>query len=193
MTTVTALLRISELENGLRRGTFGDVDLASVARDAFELYLPLAEAKDVDMTLETPRPVLVAGDADLLREACVNLIDNAVKFSPPGGTVRITCGAADALLRVADTGPGVAPEERDKIVKRFYRAEATRHTIGNGLGLSMAATIIELHGFGLKIDDNAPGAIFEIVAGPQPRPRPSRSRRNRETVPAAHAVHMAST
>ncbi|MBE7190309.1 cell wall metabolism sensor histidine kinase WalK, partial [Jatrophihabitans endophyticus] len=146
-------------------GAFADVDLARVAAEAYELYAPLAEAKGLAMTLEADAPVPIHGDGDLLREALVNLVDNAVKFTPCGGAVSIACGGPRALLAVADTGPGVAPEERDRVVRRFYRAAATRDAPGNGLGLSMAATIVELHGFSLRIGDNRPGAIFEIVAG----------------------------
>ena len=165
MTTVTALLRISELESGLRRSAFDAVDLALVAQDAYELYAPLAEAKGLSMTLIADTPVPVHGDGDLLREALVNLVDNAVKFTPVGGAVRVASGEG-ALLRVTDTGPGVAPEERDRITKRFYRAAATRDAPGHGLGLSMTTTIVELHGFTMRIRDNCPGAIFEIVVGP---------------------------
>ena len=166
MTTVTALLRISELESGLRRSAFGDVDLSCVARDAYELFAPLAEAKGIAMTLAADGPVPIHGDCDLLREALVNLVDNAVKFTPRGGRVRITSGEADALVGVADTGPGIAPEERGRIGRRFYRADATRAAPGHGLGLSMTTTIVELHGLSLRIRDNNPGAVFEIVAAP---------------------------
>ena len=101
----------------------------------------------------------------MLREALGNLVDNAVKFTPAGGAVRVGSGEAGTLLRVVDTGPGVLPEERDRIAKRFYRADATRDLPGHGLGLSMATTIVELHGFALRVRDNRPGAAFEIVAG----------------------------
>ena len=164
MTTVTALLRISELESGLRRSAFDDVDLSLVAHDAFELFAPLAEAKGIAMTIAADRPVPIHGDGDLLREALVNLVDNAIKFTPCDGIVRIAVGEADTLVSVADTGPGIAAEERGRIGRRFYRAEATRAVPGHGLGLSMTTTIVELHGLSLRIRDNRPGAIFEIVA-----------------------------
>ena len=169
MTAVTALLRISELESGVRRGAFSPVDLAEVGRDAYELFEPLAAAKGVAMVIDAPRATVVPGDGDLLREAVANLVDNAIKFTPPGGRVTIQCGSdADTLIQVGDTGPGVAAQERDKIVKRFYRARATAGLApGNGLGLSMAATIVELHGFELRIGENtpgtAPGALFAIT------------------------------
>lgn len=165
MTTVTALLRISELENGLRRKAFAPLDLAAVCRDAFDLFEPLGEAKGLTMMLVAPAPVPVSGDGDLMREAIANLIDNAIKFTPAGGTVHVEAGLDAALVRVRDDGPGIAPHERERILKRFYRAESARDVPGVGLGLSMATTIVELHGFELRVGDARPGAVFDIVAG----------------------------
>lgn len=165
MTTVTALLRISELESGLRRSGFDDVDLTAVCRDAYDLYEPLAEAKGVKMSLTTPRNLTVRGDGDLLREALANLVDNAVKFTPAGGHVTVACGQDAALMSVCDDGPGIAESEREKIFKRFYRAKSTDSSPGYGLGLSLAATIFEMHGFTLRIGDNHPGARFDILPG----------------------------
>ena len=168
--TVTALLRISQLESGTRRGAFATIDLAEVCRDAFDLLEPLAEAKGVALRLDPGADANALGDADLLREALVNLVENAVKFTPGGGAVTIACGHPDFLARVSDTGPGIAPEERAKVIRRFYRADATSTAAGVGLGLSMAATIVELHGFRLEIDDAQPGtpipgAAFTIRRG----------------------------
>jgi len=164
LTTVTALLRISEIEFGRRRSEFVRIDLADVCANAFELYEPLAEAKSITFTLEAPAPLPYLGDFDLLVEAVANLIDNAIKFTPRGGAV---CVAAKAMagrpiIRVSDTGPGVAPNERSDIFKRFYRSEKFSHIPGTGLGLSMAATIANLHGLDLRVEDNKPGAVFEI-------------------------------
>ena len=163
MTTVTALLRISELESGSRRRGFGPLDLVAIVEDAVELYAPLAEQKTITMSLEAPVPVPLTGDGDLLREAIANLIDNAIKFTPPGGAVRVTCGSGEALVAIRDTGPGIAADERDKIARRFYRSPHTSAMPGLGLGLSMATTIVELHGFALRIEDGQPGALFEII------------------------------
>ncbi len=164
LTTVTALLRISNLESGVRRGTFLPIPIAEVCRDAVELFQPIAEAKGVVLRLEVVAALMVAGDGDLLREALANLIDNAVKFTPRNGTVLVECGAPGVLARVKDTGPGIPVKERDKVLKRFYRGEAARTVDGVGLGLSMTATIIDLHGFRLEIEDAAPGAMFTIIA-----------------------------
>ena len=166
MTTVTALLRISDIEYGRKRGSFAEIDLRDVCASAFDLFQPLAEAKSIAFTLEASAPLPVAGDFDLLVEAVGNLIDNAIKFTPVGGSVKVVAQmmAGQPTVRVSDSGPGVAPFERSSIFKRFYRSEQSRQTPGTGLGLSMAATIAQLHGFDLRVGDNDPGATFEMSA-----------------------------
>ncbi|WP_020174622.1 sensor histidine kinase [Methyloferula stellata] len=165
MTTVTALLRISEVESGRRRSHFKLVDLAEICADVFDLYEPLAEAKSIVMSLDAPAPVQVMGDFDLLIEAVANLVDNAIKFAPRGSEVSIVAKMIDhkPVVRIADRGPGIAPEDRDNIFKRFYRSNQNSDLPGNGLGLSMAATIVEQHGLSLRAKDNGPGALFEIA------------------------------
>ena len=164
LATVSALLRISEIEFGRRRSAFTRVDLTEVCRNVFELYEPLAEAKEIKFTLEAREPVFILGDFDLLVEAIANLVDNAIKFTPSGGLVSITVKAnlAGFLIRVSDNGPGIAPFEREQIFKRFYRSQKCHHIPGTGLGLSMAATIADVHGFDLRVEDNQPGAAFVI-------------------------------
>ncbi len=178
LATVTALLRISEIESGVRRSAFQKVDLSEICRDVFEFYEPLAETKSIAMRLDAPQPVPMTGDADLLREALANLIDNAIKFTPPGGTVCIAARSGP-WLRVSDTGPGVAPNERDKIFKRFYRSARHDQIPGNGLGLGVAANIAELHGLNLRLADHGPGAAFEMGPGDAQFP----------TTPAEPALH----
>jgi len=124
----------------------------------------LAEAKPVAFTLDAPAPLPVSADFELLVEAIANLVDNAIKFTPEGGAVAIvakTIGDRPAV-RVADNGPGIPAGERSHIFKRFYRSGNTRHVPRSGLGLSMVAAIADLHGFDLRIEDNRPGAVFEI-------------------------------
>jgi signal transduction histidine kinase len=161
---VTALLRIAEIESRRRRRGFTRVDLAQVCANVFELYEPLAEAKPVAFTLDAPAPLPVSGDFELLVEAIANLVDNAIKFTPEGGAVAIvarTIGDRPAV-RVTDNGPGIPVGERNHIFERFYRSGKTRHIPGSGLGLSMVAAIADLHEFDLRIEDNRPGAVFEI-------------------------------
>jgi signal transduction histidine kinase len=166
--TVTTLLRISQIESGLQRNAFTDVDLTNLCRDIFEFYEPLAEAKLITMKLDAQDNVSITGDGDLLREALMNLLDNAIKFTPLRGDVRMTVenGARGARVEIRDSGPGVLPDERDKIFKRMFRSASTDHIPGNGLGLSMAATIAEMHGLSVRLCETNVGACFEIVSPP---------------------------
>jgi len=166
---VSALLRISELETGLRRAAFRQVDLSEVCREVFDMFEPVAGEKHIEMTLDVPTSLPMLGDEDLLREAVANLIDNAIKFTPPGGSVTLQCNRNGALIRVSDTGPGISPGEREKIFNRFYRSREAAGVPGFGLGLNMAATIAELHGCSLRAAGNAPGAVFEWVSSRTPR------------------------
>lgn len=153
--TFAALLRISEVEDGARRAGFVPVDLAAIVADAIELYEPLAEEKEINLTSSIqesdPRPL--PGDPSLLFEAVANLIDNALKFSPKGGNVEVHLERKGDLtrLRVTDDGPGIPEADRANVLRRFYRAEPSRHAPGNGLGLSLVAAIARLHGIKLDI------------------------------------------
>ena len=165
MLTVTALLRLADVEYGPKSNNFRSIDLSAICTELFEFYEPLATSKSIKMTLETQSPVRIVGDGDLMREAVSNLIGNAIKFTPENGTVSISVSREDGLplLRVRDTGIGIEPGERDKIFQRFYRTESGHRVPGSGLGLSIAAAIANLHGFDLRFGGNDPGAVFEMV------------------------------
>jgi signal transduction histidine kinase len=165
-TAVSAILRISAVEHGARRTQFKEFDLTAVCAQLFDFYEPLAESKGVTMTVDAVKPILIRGDPDLMREALSNLIDNAIKFTPAGGAVRIEAGSADGRpsVRVSDTGIGVPAQERTRIFDRFYRGEGNGQSPGHGLGLSIAERIANLHGFKLTVEDNNPGARFELQA-----------------------------
>ena len=106
----------------------------------------------------------VQGDRDLLFEAVVNLVDNAVKFTPEGGHVELVllCKEGETVIRVIDTGPGIPDIEREAVTQRFYRSDKSRNTKGLGLGLSMVAAIIKLHDFRFRISAG-PGCTAEIA------------------------------
>jgi signal transduction histidine kinase len=165
MLTVAALLRLADVEYGLKPRNFQTIDLSAICADLFEFYEPLAESKSIKMTLETHSPVQILGDGDLMREAVSNLIGNAIKFTPEHGAVSISAIREDglAVVRVRDSGIGVEPAERDKIFQRFYRTSSGHPVPGSGLGLSITAAIANLHEFDLRLDDNNPGAVFEMV------------------------------
>ena len=162
--TIAALLRVAEVENGPVSLEFTSIDLAAICADLFEFYEPLGRSKSISMTFEASPPVSAHGDADLMREALSNLIDNAIKFTPEGGAVRVSVGMEDGrpTIRVSDNGSGVRPGERDKIFDRYYRTERNGRIRGSGVGLSVALAIANLHGFDLKVSDNNPGAVFEL-------------------------------
>jgi signal transduction histidine kinase len=160
-----AILRISELEARRRRAGFTSIDPGELVRQAVELYGPLAEAREVKLEAETPPAPTIAADAKLLFEALSNLVDNAIKFTPPGGRVRVKVEAGP-LLVVEDNGPGVPEGEQAAVLQRFYRGERDRLTPGSGLGLSIVSAIVRLHGFALRLEDAHPGLKAVIDCAP---------------------------
>ncbi len=163
---ITALLRIGEIENGRRQGAFAVVALRELAAEVVELYEPLAEAAGNRLLLDPGPAALLRGDRDLLAELLANLVDNAIKFTPAGGLIRVAVlpGDGKTVLRVADTGIGIAPSERHAVLGRFYRSDKSRHVGGSGLGLSLCSAIARLHGARVAVDGvEGDGAVFEIV------------------------------
>lgn len=156
--TFHALLRIAEVESGSRR-RFDRVDLTALIRDVGELYEPLASDNGQCLNVEAEEDVTALGDRDVLFQALTNMVDNAVKYTPAGGSITLSVTAADdrVELAVADTGPGIPVDKRDDVVKRFYRLEESRGSPGSGLGLSLVAAVAKLHEGELVLDDNEPG------------------------------------
>jgi signal transduction histidine kinase len=159
--TFNALLRISEIESGVRRAGFTTVDLAAIADDVFEFYDPTAEDKQIafDLQRTVSGPLDIQGDPNLLFEALANLVENAIKFAPHGGHVRLTVfrDKTGTGLTVSDDGPGIAPAEQQAVLRRFYRGEASRHTPGSGLGLSLVLAVAGMHGMSIRFKDATPG------------------------------------
>jgi signal transduction histidine kinase len=161
---ITALLRIAEIEHSRRLEGFSQVRLAALVREVGDLYDPIAEDKRVTLRVEAADDVTVHGDRDLLFEAVANLVDNAVKFTPEGGRVELALlrRAGETVIRVNDTGPGIPESEREAVTRRFYRSDKSRRTQGLGLGLSLVAAIVKLHGFRFTIAAG-PGCTAEIA------------------------------
>ena len=154
-----ALLRIAEAEAGTRRAAFAPLDLRPVLEDAAEFYAVAAEARSQCLSTALPERLDLVGDRDLLLQAVANLLDNAIKFTPPGGTIRLAAMRLPQAIEVtvADDGPGLAPEDRTRAGERFFRADKARATPGSGLGLSLVRAVANLHGGAVALGDATPG------------------------------------
>ncbi len=159
LATFNALLRIARIESGERRAAFAAVDLQQLLHDVVEFYAPLAEERQQTLALSVSSAARVPGDRDLLFQAFANLLDNAIKYTPPQGHIKVDLAelTGHPHVTVADSGPGIPAQERDKVFRRFYRLEASRGLPGNGLGLSLVAAVAKLHDIKLAVEDNAPG------------------------------------
>ena len=137
-----------------------DPSLGPLLLDLAELYGAVAEERGQALVTAIPDSLPAYGDREMLQQAVANLLDNALKFSPPGGTIRLEAGpdAGQGIrIVVADQGPGIPPEDRARATERFFRGETARNTPGSGLGLALVQAVAALHGGALRLDDNAPG------------------------------------
>lgn len=162
--TFSSLLRIAQIETRDRTAGFRNLDLTEIAREVVELFDPAAEESEVTLQLAASHRVDVVGDRDLLFDAISNLVDNAIKHGGRKGcaTVAVSCRTDGLVLSVADRGPGIPIEERQHVLRRFYRLESSRNSPGNGLGLSLVAAVASLHGARIKMADNSPGLRIEL-------------------------------
>jgi signal transduction histidine kinase len=153
-----ALLRIAEAEHGARRAAFAAFDLVPVLADAGEIYEAAAEARGQRLLTELPEQLELSGDRDLLLQAVANLLDNAIKFTPPGGELRLCAAATETGIDVAveDNGPGMPLADRERAGQRFFRADKARATPGSGLGLALVQAVAGLHGGELVLEDADP-------------------------------------
>jgi signal transduction histidine kinase len=167
----TALLRISEIEAGSRRAGFAQVALDPLLASVVDLYQPLAEERGIRLALHALPDAVVFGDQSLLFEALSNLIDNAIKFAPQNGRVGLAVSRDErgVVVEVGDNGPGIAQDQRQSVLRRFDRGEASSQIPGSGLGLSVVVAIVHLHQFSLMLDDADPGLIVRIIARDHPK------------------------
>jgi signal transduction histidine kinase len=162
--TFNALLRIARVESGAHRSAFAGVDLERIVRDVCELYQAAADERQIALLCDVRAAVEVFGDRELLAQALTNLLDNAVKYTPAGGKVVVTLERTDdtARIRVADSGPGVPAEDRERVLQRFMRLDQARSLPGNGLGLALVKAVTMQHHGRLALGDNAPGLVVTI-------------------------------
>ena len=157
--TFNALLAIARAEAGRPEGNPATFDLSDAARDMVELYAPVADEKGVVLSGDIADGISILGFRQLMGQALANLIDNAIKYTPSGGRVSVVLKRRDTGcdLIVADTGPGIPESDRERVLDRFVRLEASRNSPGSGLGLSLVRAVARLHGADLVLDDNLPG------------------------------------
>ncbi|MBR8061931.1 hybrid sensor histidine kinase/response regulator [Burkholderia ambifaria] len=156
-----ALLRLAEIDAGVRRSGFVKIDVVTILSDAVEFYQPVAELRGISLTLLlcSEREVLADVDPLLLAQAIGNLIDNALKYAQDNGEVEVSlCERDDRIdVTVSDDGPGIPLAERSKVTERFYRGDRSRGTPGVGLGLALVKAVATLHHGFLEFTDNEPG------------------------------------
>ena len=167
--TFNALLLIAETDAGTTRAAMSPLDLREVAADVVELYEPLAEEKRVGLSLLTSLPAVIEGNRSLIAQALANLVDNAIKYTPSTGKVRIRAAITpDGVdLSVADSGPGIPEADRSRVTERFVRLEASRNSPGTGLGLSLVAAVAHFHHAELVLEDNLPTGLKAVLRFPK--------------------------
>jgi two-component system OmpR family sensor kinase/two-component system sensor histidine kinase QseC len=160
---VEQLLALARSEPQETAAEFEILDLSTVAADGVTDTHDLALARDIDLSLDAPQKILIRGDREALRTLVRNLVDNAVRYTPGGGSVRVRCrcNEQEAVFEVADTGPGIAASDRERVFDRFYRRAAAQES-GTGLGLAIVKAIAERHNARIQLDD-APGGGLRIA------------------------------
>jgi len=167
--TFNALLMISRVEAGSQVTELAELDMSALMLDVAELYEPLAEEAGVGLTVNVKDGLKVQGSRELLSQAMANLLDNAFKYglpeggAPPSITITLSQSKNQVIASIADCGPGIPPEARDKVRERFARLDESRSKPGNGLGLSLVEAIASLHGGTLELGDADPGLIASLI------------------------------
>jgi signal transduction histidine kinase len=166
-----ALLSIARAEAGQTRDQFEMVDLAGIVNEIGELYEPMVEDAGGALEIDTNPGLKVSGDRQLLAQAISNLLDNALKYARPekgaSGKLQISLTAAmfdgKAIITVADNGPGIPPEELERVTERFVRLDASRSLPGSGLGLSLVQGVARLHEGELSLSTQNPGLSARLI------------------------------
>jgi signal transduction histidine kinase len=143
-----------------------------LVRDLVELFEPPAREERLQLIHQTPISVAMHGNRQLVAQLISNLIENAIKYVPAGGTIIVSAARVDgsARLVVADNGPGIPAQDRARAVEPFVRLESAEGASGSGLGLSLVAAITRLHGAQLTLEDNKPGLRVAVVFAPEKSP-----------------------
>ncbi len=157
--TLNSILRISQAQAGVASGHFVTFDLSMVMTSVIEFYEEFASQKHIAMQSSIPTGIFAYGDKPLITQSIANLIDNAIKYTPKGGSISVALAQYEQFIEciVADNGPGIPADFYDKVKERFFRMEESRTSAGTGLGLSLVDAVAKLHRGELLLQDNNPG------------------------------------
>ncbi|HTN97020.1 MAG TPA: HAMP domain-containing sensor histidine kinase, partial [Nordella sp.] len=159
LATFSALLRIAQIESGSRKTAFKPVYLSAVAERLADSYRAVAEDDGKALGSTVAQGVVFTGDEELLTQMLANLVENAIKHTPTGSTIRLELseGTERMTAVVTDDGPGIPEDERDRVFEQFYRLDRSRTTPGQGLGLALVSAVAQLHQIEVRLEDNQPG------------------------------------
>ncbi len=164
---INTMLMISKTESGVDKLSREEIDLAGLVREACELFEPAAEDKGVTLSYDVPNKSRLVGDNRMIQRMLSNLLDNAIKYTPSGGTVNVSLSendARDVVITFKDTGMGMSPSDLPRIFERFYRCDQSRSQPGIGLGLSLARAIARAHGGDIEVTSHLnQGSTFTIT------------------------------
>jgi signal transduction histidine kinase len=163
LSTFNAILRINKLESGVQKGHFTRLSIEKLLKDIIEFYQPLADDKEITLSLHIAENYYLYADKDMIFQVFVNVLDNAIKYTPRQGNISLTAikiiqnNIEQIQIIIADSGIGIPENERKKVLELFYRLEKHRDHQGNGLGLSLVTAIVKLHKGTVDLQDNLPG------------------------------------
>ncbi|MCR6637385.1 HAMP domain-containing sensor histidine kinase [Devosia sp.] len=169
--TFNALLMIARVEAGAPSGALSEIDVSSIVSDVAELYTPVAEDEGIEVTTDIAEGVTLRANRELIGQAMVNLLENAMKYAKPedgrAGKISVSLKreGGSVVIVVADNGPGIAEADRSRVLERFVRLEKSRSEPGSGLGLALVNAVARLHGGSFSIEDNGPG-VRAVLAVP---------------------------
>jgi signal transduction histidine kinase len=166
----SALLRISQVEAGARLHAFSTVPLTQILENVYQMYLPVAEDCRRSLTSSLAGEVFIRGDAELLTQMFSNLVENAIRHTPERTKIRMRLAVEGDMVEasIVDDGPGIDPNEYEKVLRRFYRGSSGRTGDGYGLGLALVAAIAQLHQAKLALSDANPGLNVKISFSKSP-------------------------
>ncbi len=168
---INTMLQISEVDTGLVRLTRNRVNLVQLVQDAYELFRPVAEDQGITLRVSLPsQSVIILGDSGKLQRVMANLIDNAVNYTPRGGTICLSAkeNVSHAILTIEDSGMGIGEEDLPHIFERFYRGDRSRTTPGSGLGLSLVGAFVRAHGGEISVTSSLEQGTTVTILLPRP-------------------------